>query len=147
MRQVACAILVRDGLLLLGKRSPHRRSYPNLWDVLGGHLEPGETFEAALVREVREEVGLTPTSFRLVATIDEPCPDRYGPAELHFFAVDAWEGDEPRLLGEEHTALHWFDPEAASRLPDLAWPGYSGIFAAIDGKAPGRSDTGSPLVP
>ena len=39
-------------LVLLGKRDARRAFYPNVWDLLGGHLEPGETFEQALVREV-----------------------------------------------------------------------------------------------
>ncbi len=132
MRQVACAVLVRDGRLLLGFRSPHRRSYPSCWDVLGGHLEPGETPEEALVREVREEVGLTPTSFRPVGELPEPYPELYGPARLHFFAVTAWDGGEPAMLGDEHTQLRWFDVEAACTLPKLATETYRAIFRSLD---------------
>lgn len=131
MREVACAILVRSGRLLLGRRSPHRRSYPDCWDVLGGHLEDGETPAQALVREVGEEVGLTPTAFRALGELPEPFPELYGPARLHFFAVTAWEGGEPAMLGDEHTELRWFDVEAACGLPDLAWSGYERIFRQL----------------
>jgi len=55
----------RDGsaLVLLGRRAANREFYPDVWDVLGGHLEPGETSEQALVRELREEISVTPTAW------------------------------------------------------------------------------------
>ena len=136
MRHVACAVLVRDGLLLLGKRSPHRRSYATCWDVIGGHLEAGEIPEQALVREVREEVGLTVTRFAPLGTLAEPQPGRYGPGALHFFSVTDWQGGEPVMLGDEHTELRWFDIDAACALPDLAATEYRSIFESI---APSRS--------
>ncbi len=61
MRDYACAILLRDGLILLGKRSPHRKAYPNCWDVIGGRVEQGETIDAALHRELGEEIGIAPS--------------------------------------------------------------------------------------
>lgn len=136
LRHVACAVLVRDGRVLLGKRSPHRRSYANCWDVIGGHLEAGETPVGALIREVREEIGLTPTRFAPLGTLAEPRPDLYGPATLDFFLVTEWTGGEPRMLGDEHTELGWFDIPAACSLPDLAAPGYRAIFESI-GRFPG----------
>jgi 8-oxo-dGTP diphosphatase len=41
------ALIVRDGLLLLGLRSSQKVSSPDQWDVIGGHVEAGETFEHA----------------------------------------------------------------------------------------------------
>jgi hypothetical protein len=45
----ACATFWREQKLLLGKRSPQRRAYPNCWDILGGKKEEGETLEQALI--------------------------------------------------------------------------------------------------
>ena len=55
MHVVVVAALVRDGRVLLVHRTPHRHAYPGVWDLPGGHVEPGET---ALTRELREELGV-----------------------------------------------------------------------------------------
>ena len=54
MRHVTCAILYCNRKILLGHRTEHVRTYKNTWDVLGGHVEEGETVDEALVREVQE---------------------------------------------------------------------------------------------
>ena len=128
MRHVACAILVRDGQVLLGLRAAHRRWYPNFWDVIGGHLEPGETAEAALVREVQEEIGVTPQTFVPLDTLPEPLPELHGPAACHCFAVTRWSGGEPVMLGDEHAELRWFALEDACAIPNLALAGYPALF-------------------
>jgi 8-oxo-dGTP pyrophosphatase MutT (NUDIX family) len=57
-REAIVAVLRRADRLLVIKRGPAARR-PGYWAPLSGTLEPGETQEEALVREVREEVGLT----------------------------------------------------------------------------------------
>jgi mutator protein MutT len=51
------AAILRDGRLLLLRRSPSSRFFPGAWDLPGGHVEKGETLGRALRREVREETG------------------------------------------------------------------------------------------
>ena len=60
---VAIAILYREGKFLLQLRDdiPGIR-YPGHWAFFGGHIEPGETPEIALLRELQEEIGYTPPS-------------------------------------------------------------------------------------
>jgi len=55
--RVVCAVLAENGRLLAAKRGPGGR-HGGLWELPGGKLEPGETAEAALIRELREELGL-----------------------------------------------------------------------------------------
>ena len=64
---VAIAILYRDGKFLCQLRDdiPNIR-YPGCWALFGGHLEPGETAEAALLRELSEEIAWVPASVSFV---------------------------------------------------------------------------------
>lgn len=127
----ACAIFFRAGLVLLARRSTLKRFYPNCWDLIGGHIEPGETAEQALVRECQEEVGLTPTRFASVCRLTAPEGSPTVGATYHIFQVTDWTGGEPRLLGDEHTDLRWFPVEEACRLESLALAGYRALFQGL----------------
>ena len=131
MRHCSCALLVRKGRLLLGRRSPAKRFYPGVWDLIGGHARPGETPEAALLREVEEEIGSIPTEFSLVLTVPEPNPDTHGPGVYHVFLVRRWSGREPYLRNAEHVELEWFTPREARGL-NLADPFYLELFGMLE---------------
>ena len=53
----ACAMIDIDGRVLLGKR-PAGKTLAGLWEFPGGKVEPGETPEACLIRELDEELGV-----------------------------------------------------------------------------------------
>ena len=127
-RTVVNAVFVRDGAVLLARRGPRRAAYPGLWSFPGGHVEPGETLEAALARECIEEIGVAPTAFRPIGAIADPNAAAADPVTYRMYAVQAWTGGEPSLLGDEHSELRWFDLLAASGLPDLALGEYRGVF-------------------
>ena len=55
--RVVGAMIEQDGCYLITQRSP-RASLPLLWEFPGGRVEPGETDEGALARELREEMGI-----------------------------------------------------------------------------------------
>lgn len=106
---IAVAALVRDGLVLLVHRHPARPAYPDCWDLVGGHVEPGESPRRAVVRECLEELGVhvhDPAPFPI--TIDDPA------LELHAFLVTSWDGEPVNAASDEHDDLRWF------RLDDLA---------------------------
>src|SRR3954468_6542467 len=94
----------KTGTVLLGLRAPWKKSWPGHWDTIG-RVDGGETLDDALVREAREEGGVTPTEFRLIATVREKQPAIYGDALHHIYAVTGWEGGEPANVCDEHTEL------------------------------------------
>jgi 8-oxo-dGTP diphosphatase len=92
MRNIVNALFLRDGKVLLGRRSTRRSTYPDLWSFPGGHVEHGETLDEALVREIREEVGVVPTSFSLLVSIADPHASETDPAIYHMYRVTALKG-------------------------------------------------------
>ncbi|PWK64732.1 hypothetical protein BCL76_11454 [Streptomyces sp. CG 926] len=52
---VGAVILNGDGEAFAQKRSPDRHLFPDSWDIVGGHVEAGETLLEALAREIEEE--------------------------------------------------------------------------------------------
>jgi 8-oxo-dGTP diphosphatase len=123
----AGAFLVdNQGRVLLGLRAAWKANWPNRWDAVGGGAERGETAEQALARELQEEIGVTPTAFRLLEVIPEHRPD--GDFLHHLYAVTAWNG-EPANICDEHTEIAWFDRAAALALPNLADPSYPRLIA------------------
>jgi 8-oxo-dGTP diphosphatase len=121
------AVMLRDGNVLLAKRSAVRRAYPGLWSFPGGHVEAGEDLEQALRRELGEEIGVVPTRYRALAPLADP---HAGDITYHLFAVTGWQG-EPHILDHEHSELAWFDLDAAARLPALALDSYRPMFVGL----------------
>ena len=114
---IALAALVRDGLVLLGHRHPARRWYPDCWDLVGGHVEPGELPHQAVSRECLEELGVRVHDPRPVPmTVTDPALD------VRAFVVTRWDGEIVNTAPEEHDDLRWFRPGDLGRL-QLAHPG------------------------
>lgn len=130
VKRCAVALLFRENQILLGKRSCQRKFYPNVWDLVGGHCEEGETPEQALVRELREEIGITPTQFQCIGILGEPNSHLYGEYAYDVFLVLGWEGIPCNNAPHEHAEIRWFAiPEAVSL--ELAHPQYPEIFRTI----------------
>lgn len=129
MRNIVNAVLLRNNMVLLARRSPLRKAYGGLWSFPGGHVEAGETFEEALLRESREGIGILPTAYVNLGTITDPATA--SPATYHLYAVTSWEGGEPAILDDEHTALEWFALTAAIELSELALEEYRLLFRKL----------------
>ena len=79
----------------------------NKWEFPGGKIEAGETAEQALVRELQEEVGITPINATLYEKLEYQFPDRH--ITLWFWLVENWEG-EP--WGKEGQPGDWVELQA-----------------------------------
>jgi 8-oxo-dGTP diphosphatase len=122
--EIAAALIIRSGRVLLGQRSARRAFYPNVWDVFGGHMEPGEKRHETLFRELQEELGITPTEWMYVETLYEPADQ----LTVHLYLVTAWQGEPVNRQLDEHSTIGWFSLTQATQLP-LADPSYPRLFA------------------
>lgn len=116
MRTVVAAIIQRDGKILVAQRPPTKH-YPLQWEFPGGKVEAGETPEAALKREIHEELGV---DVAVGAIVDRFRYD-YGAGhdyELMFFECTVIAGEPSAQPGQGIHALAWVE---RSRLPKVAF--------------------------
>ena len=130
MHTVVAAMIVESQKILLGQRAPTRTFYPNVWDVFGGHIEPGEHEHQTLVRELQEELGITPTKWRHVETLVDSVPERNEEVQCHLYLVLDWTGTPVNRQLHEHTSIQWFSLTQAIQL-ELAHPAYPQWFARV----------------
>jgi 8-oxo-dGTP diphosphatase len=131
MKDIVKAMLLRGTNVLLARRSSERRNYPNRWSFPGGHVETGEALDDALMRELQEEIGLTPLVFRKIGGITEPDPSINSDVLYHMYVVNAWAGGEPSIVGDEHSEIPWFSIQAACTPQDLALAEYVPILRKL----------------
>ncbi len=111
--EVSAALIFRDGKLLIAQR--HAKSHlGGLWEFPGGKRESGETFEACLFREIREELGVDISVGDLFEEVAHDYPEKS--VHLKFFVCRLLAG-EPQAL--DCAALEWVDK---SRLVDFEFP-------------------------
>jgi len=79
---VTAAVIERDDRLLVTRR-PQGTHLEGYWEFPGGKCDPGETHEACLARELREELGASATVGAEILCVTHAYPDRT--VELHFF--------------------------------------------------------------
>jgi len=110
----ATGLLVREGRVLLGKRTSVTR-FAGMWDAFGGHLVPCEEPAMALVRELKEELGITVARPRFLGIYEDVDPTSKDVFRHYLFFIARWQG-EPHITNEEHSEIRWFAPDEAESL-------------------------------
>jgi 8-oxo-dGTP diphosphatase len=102
-------VVVRDeaGRVLLLRRSPSSKHNPGLWDLAGGKVDPGESFDRAAIREVSEETGLF-VELGLVFGVFE---SRLGGVRIAHLMMTAHVTGGTFELSSEHDAAVWLMPD------------------------------------
>ncbi|MCB9459919.1 MAG: NUDIX domain-containing protein [Anaerolineaceae bacterium] len=100
-----CFVLNGNDVLLM-KRSPHRRIFPNQYNGLGGHIESSEDPYTAAVREIKEESGLDVSNVKLRAIHNINAGESTG---IMLFVFTAHSSSRAVIADEREGTLHWID--------------------------------------
>jgi 8-oxo-dGTP diphosphatase len=103
----ACALVDADGRVLIAQR-PEGKQLAGLWEFPGGKIEPGETAEETVVRELAEELGIeTKVACLAPLTFASHSYDSFNLLMPLFVCRRFWGFPQPR----EHQALKWVRPK------------------------------------
>lgn len=105
-----------DNILIL-KRAPDSRSNPRCWELPGGKVEPGESFDHAMIREIKEETNLNISLRKAVGIAQQDLPHIHSVHVIMTVNVDS--GD--LKISDEHTDYRWASLEEIKSLPLSNW--------------------------
>ena len=127
--ECVAAIVIKEGTVLAEERKLSKRVVPGAIALPGGHVEPGESVEDALRRELMEELRIMPREVRYVCTLLHRSAEF---RRLHYFAVPQWEG---RVENHEAASLRWVRLDAPHDLDlevdRLALAEYQRVYGGV----------------
>lgn len=110
---VACALVDADGRVLICQR-PEGKQLAGLWEFPGGKVEEGETPEAALIRELKEELGIEVKQACLAPFVFASHAYEGFHLLMPLYLCRRWDGFVQQL---EHAALAWVKPGDMGKYP------------------------------
>lgn len=99
--KVAAGVILRNDSVFIALRQSNQHQ-GDLWEFPGGKCEPSEAVDVALVRELKEECGISVTEYSFFKAISHDYGDKQ--VELHFYKVTGFK-DEP--MGKEGQEVRW----------------------------------------
>lgn len=112
---VAVALIDLDGRILIAKR-PEGKQLAGLWEFPGGKVEPGERPEQALIRELKEELGIDVKEACLAPFVFTSHAYEKFHLLMPLYLCRRWSGT---VVAKEHSALAWVKP---AKLRDYPMP-------------------------
>ena len=110
LTEVSCAIIL-DGEMVLATQRSYFMPHPYKWEFPGGKLKPGETPEACIIREIREELGVEISVIQLLPSVRH----RYSDSDIKLipFVCSIKEGE---IDLSEHKSYRWVHRSELSRV-------------------------------
>lgn len=122
-RTIVCPIIQNDGAYLLCKMADDRGVFPGQWALSGGGMEPGETMEQALRREISEELGdalditeVTPFAFRDDTRVKAYADGTREEIYMIYLIFDCVSANRDVTFNEEFQEIAWVKPESLKTL-------------------------------
>lgn len=106
----ACGFIVRDGKIFIAKRAATKKTFPDQFELVGGHLDAGETLEQGLEREIMEEIGLKVTTGEIIDAFTYDSEDMFK-IEVCYLCYPDDPNAEPVLNPADHSTALWISEE------------------------------------
>jgi len=108
-RVTVVGVIIKEDTVLLGKKPKNVGPYPNTWIIPGGGIDfEKETVEEALVREIREEAGITIKNIKPLTFMSDNEPDKHGVMTYFVHLVYTADYDSGEIqAGDDVTYLEW----------------------------------------
>jgi 8-oxo-dGTP diphosphatase len=113
---VKALVANEQGCILAIRRSAASKFFGGTWDLPGGKVDPGESFDVALAREIREETGLTFALTGVAGAAEYDCPT----VRLAVLFMEAAVQSGQVCLSSEHDDYAWVE---RSKLPEMGFAG------------------------
>ena len=117
-RTIVCPVIQNEGEYLLCKMADDRGVFPGQWAISGGGMEPGETMEEALRREIGEELGdaleiteVKPWAFRDDVRVKTYADGTTEQIYMIYLIFDCVAANREVKINEEFQAFAWVKPE------------------------------------
>lgn len=111
---VVVGFIVRNGKIFIAKRAPTKTAFPGQYELVGGHLDPGETLEEGLRREIEEELKVSVSVDTLVDAFTYTSEEVFK-VELCYLCYLDGPTMEPVLNPADHSESLWITEEEISK--------------------------------
>ncbi|MDQ2717357.1 MAG: NUDIX domain-containing protein [Chloroflexota bacterium] len=128
---IGAVILNAQGRAFVQKRSQERRLFPGCWDIVGGHVEPGETLYEGLHREIAEETGRQLAQVVAILGQFDWVADQKAKRELDVLVEVEGDLSDPQLEWSKHSEFRWINLDEIEILKENRPPGDTLIYDVV----------------
>ena len=128
---IGAVILNDQGCAFVQKRSSERRLFPGCWDIVGGHVEPGESYYECLQREIAEETGWQLTRIAVNLGQFDYAVDQKAKSELDVLVEVRGDLNDPQIEWSKHSEYRWISLDEIEILKENRSPDDTLIYEVV----------------